>query len=334
MSIAIKGVVAEWAQARSLEEAVEELGKPAILGRQLAGAVRARVAPEHLGNPKAYVYEKGFVHLADAFEPADLEATPHGFCPVPSSNGTLYARASMIAFMGLMELEPVSYGSENDGELFVNLVTMPGEGREAEKSRKSMSGHTDAVSFPTRGLQSTQFPTIAPSPDVVCLAALRNPDQVPTNVMPLKALLTTLAPNMVAELKKPQFVARSQKTFIAGTKRAFGEELVEFDVEILRDTNEGTWIRHSHSSVDSTDDTGGAAAINALTAACPNVAVSIALSPGDVLIVSNRTALHGRAEVGGDPGGASRWLLRGYALDTTELALVQRHAHSPHMLFP
>lgn len=333
VSGAIREVVSEWAAARGLEAACGELATPAELALQLAVAVRGRVAPKDLGDPWAYVHQAGFVRLAAVFDPADLGETPQAFFPIPSCLGTVAARAAMLAFIGLLDIEAVSYGSENGGELFVNLVTLPGEGLFADKSRKSMHGHTDAVSFPVRGYTSDSFHNIAPSPDTVCLAALRNPDGVPTTVMPVGALLTALPPEHVAELKKRQFSVRSQKTFITGTKRMLGEELVEVNVGILLETGEGTWIRYSHSSVDALGAE-SEAAIEALNAACAGAATHLILQPGDVLMVSNRTALHGRAEVGGDPGGTSRWLMRGYGLKTQGLAAAQRYAGSTHMLYP
>ena len=333
VSGAIREAVSEWAAARPLEAACAELASPSELALQLAAAVRQRLEPGQLGDPWAFLHANGFATLPGVFDPAELSDTPEAFFPIPASSGTVRARAAMLAFIGLLDLDAVSYGSENNGELFVNLVTLPGEGLFATKSRKSMHGHTDAVSFPPRGYTSASFPNIAPSPDVVCLAALRNPDGVPTTVMPLPALVAALSPEQVVELKKAQFSVRSQKTFITGTKRLLGEELVEVDVEILLDTTDGTWIRYSHSSVDAAADD-SEAAIEALNIACAGAATHVVLQPGDLLIVSNRTALHGRAEVGGDPGGTSRWLMRSYGLKTEELAEAQRYADSSHMLFP
>lgn len=333
VSGAIREVVSEWAAARGLDAACAELANPAELAPQLAAAVRGRVEPADLGDPWAHLHQAGFLRLIGVFDPAELDATPEAFFPIPSCPGTITGRAAMLAIIGLLELEAVSYGSENSGELFVNLVTLPGEGVFADKSRKSMHGHTDAVSFPVRGYRSASFPNIAPSPDVVCLAALRNPDGVPTIVMPVPALVAALTPDHVAELKTRQFSVRSQKTFITGTKRVLGEELVEVDVEVLLETGEGTWIRYSHSSVDTLGED-SEAAVEALNAACAGAATHVVLQPGDLLILSNRTALHGRAEVGGDPGGTSRWLMRGYGLKTQELTEAQRYAGSPHILYP
>lgn len=108
-----------------------------------------------------------------------------------------------------------------------------------------------------------------------------------------------------------------------------GEELVEVDAAILLDTDDGTWIRYSHSSVDAVADD-AVAAVEALNAACAAAATQVVLQPGDLPIVSNRTALHGRAAVGGALGGASRWLMRGHGLNIEKVTEAKRNANSPH----
>lgn len=98
-----------------------------------------------------------------------------------------------------------------------------------------------------------------------------------------------------------------------------------------------TIVRYSHSSVIPTDP-GGAAqtASENFEAACNEVAVTVAIEPGDVLLVSNRLCLHGRGVVGDDVAGESRWLLRTYALDTSNLEESRRHLgdRPRHVLFP
>ncbi|MBF0825955.1 TauD/TfdA family dioxygenase, partial [Enterococcus faecalis] len=83
---------------------------------------------------------------------------------------------------------------------------------------------------------------------------------------------------------------------------------------------------------------GGTAEIAAenFATACGEIAKPVAIEPGDVLLVNNRLCLHGRAEVGGDIGGHSRWLLRTYALNTTQLDDSRRHLgdRPTHVLYP
>ena len=116
-----------------------------------------------------------------------------------------------------------------------------------------------------------------------------------------------------------------------------GDVHTAIDEPLLKDAAIGTIVRFSHSSVSPTEP-GGAAekAAENFAKACSEVAQTVAIQPGDVLLVSNRLCLHGRGEVGGEIGGQSRWLLRTYGLDTSQLDESRRHLGNrpAHVLFP
>jgi hypothetical protein len=284
-----------------------------------------------------FVCQAPFRHFKQVFDAGDLLETPISFHPVPDCLGTVAGRAAVLALHGTLTTETVSYGSENDGSLFVNLVTMPGQGVVAEKSKSAMRGHTDGVSFPFRDEDDSQNSRIAPSPDLVTLVGLRNPDGVATTLMPLYAVLARMGQDDIGELKKAQYSVGSQKTFVLGMKKILGKELVVIDTPVLKDVDGGTYVRYSHSKVVASD-VGGAAeqAAENFELACSQVATSIVIEPGDVLVVNNRLALHGRGQVGGDVGGRSRWILRTYGLDTAGLESHKRHlgAYPDHVLYP
>ncbi|KVA43518.1 TauD/TfdA family dioxygenase [Burkholderia cepacia] len=320
----------------TLEVACECLADPVSTGKRLSADVSAELARmgTDLNALREQAWKDAYVHLPNAFDAADLPETPEGFLPLPHSEGTLLARASSIAAIAALGLDTVSYGSENDGELFVNLVIIPGEGDFSVKSRKSMQGHTDAVSFPVRGRFDSEEVRIAPSPDFVCLSGLRNPTNAETTVMPLSQILPQLTAGQIAELKKPQFIIRAQKTFREGTQRILGEEHVVDGGEFLFDVNGQLWVRYSHSSAGADDEGAAADAVAAFEAACKTCAIGIVIAPGDILLVNNRIGLHGRTSIDGEAGGESRWLLRTYGLDTAGLDPQQRYEDSVHKLFP
>lgn len=339
LAAAVRVAVDHWMQATSPAQRQEELSTPATLSAMLGLTVETLLMGQgHApGAGRAYMLRTSHCHLAGVFDAASLVDTPEGFFPVPDTDGTVLGRAAALAVHGLLQLETISYGSENEGNLFVNLVAMPGAGAFAEKSKGGMRGHTDAVSFPFRGEDNPEDGRIAPSPDFVTLVGLRNPKGVPTRLMPLKDVLVRLSPADVEELKKPQFSIRAQRTFRQGTKRILGKEHVVIDAPVLKDSSGDIYVRYSHSTVVPTV-TGGPAeqALNKLEAACNASAEAVVVQPGDVLIVSNRLALHGRGEVGDNIGGQSRWLLRTYGLDTSNLQQHKRYppSTSSHMLFP
>jgi hypothetical protein len=339
LATAVREAVGQWMNMTLPAQRLAEMANPTILAASLGAQVQMSLV--HGGHTLAairnHVDQAPYCHLQQVFDPNDLGDTPLGPCPVPDTGTTMAARAAMLALHGALSLETVSYGTENDGSLFVNIVAMPGTGASAEKSKKELRGHTDGVSFPFNGEDDPKDPRIAPAPDFVTLAGLRNPKDVPTKLMPLTALLTKMSPSDVAELKKAQYSIRSQKSFVQGMKLTLGEELVVVNVPVLKDVANGTHVRYSHSAVIPTAS-GGAAeqASNNLEANCNQTAIPIVVQPGDVLIINNRCSLHGRGEVGEDVGAESRWLLRTYALDTSSLASNKRSSggRPQHVLFP
>lgn len=340
---AIRAVTKAWLSGTSPADSPRSLDNPTALGARLAAEARRHLQEQGYGMAAGVeqAWTSACLHLPNVFSTTALPVTPTSFGPVPDVEETLLARAAAITLHALLDLETVSYGSENDGQLFVNLVTIPGTGIYAKKSTKGMKGHTDAVSFPVRGQSDRVAPSLtsgremAPSPDFVSLAVLRNPGMVPTTVMPLNEVLAKLDPAHIVELKKPQFIIRSQATFQEGMRRILKDVHVVDGGALLFDVGEQTWARFSHSNILVESEEGPAQdALLAFQQACRASEAGIVTAPGDILLVNNRLALHGRATVGTDVGGESRWLLRTYGLCTDMLSQTQRYSAPPFMLFP
>jgi hypothetical protein len=291
LAAAAKNAVDAWMQATPPAQQLIDLDDPAVLSNRLASAVEQTLiaAGFELEAARKLVLDAPYFHLKQVFVPAGLPDTPDWFTPVPDSEGTVAGRATALAVHSFLGKETVSYGTENDGALFVNLVAIDGDGKYAEKSTGSMRGHTDAVSFPFNGDSDTNDPRIAPSPDLVTLIGLRNPDAVPTTVMALKDVLRQLSPDDIAELKKDQYTIEAQYTFQEGMRQILGELHTVVNEPVLKDEPPGVIVRYSHSSVKPTV-LGGAAnsASDNLEHACNASVVPITIEPGDVLIVSNR----------------------------------------------
>lgn len=339
LAAATRTAVAAWELETSFEQRADALADPGKLGGELAGRVEEALvaAGEDPAVVRQEVLSAPFVVLSNVFEPSQLPDTPDWFTPVPDVTGTFSGRAAAIAAQTFLGMETVSYGSENSGELFVSLTAIPGDGKFARKSQGGLRGHTDGVSFPFNGDTDASNARIAPSPDMVTLVGLRNPNSVPTTVMVLQEALEKLSPEDIHELKQGQFSIESQATFLEGMRDILGDVHTAIDEPVLKDAAIGTIVRFSHSSVSPTEP-GGAAekAAENFAKACGEVAQTVAIHPGDLLLVSNRLCLHGRGEVGGEIGGQSRWLLRTYGLDTSQLDDSRRHLGNrpAHVLFP
>lgn len=316
--------------------AVEAVKDPQALAAELLPLVEARLVQSELTivDIQASARMEVYIHLQCVFDTQILDDTPLDFIPVPDCEGVIFGKAASIAALAAVGQQAISYGSENEGELFVNLVVIPGDGSTSEKSKSPMRGHTDAASFPPRGHVDTGRPSIAPSPDFVCLVGLRNPENVPTTVMPLSTILKRLSTQHVDELKIPQFDIQAQETFVRGTKRTLGESHIAQDVALLYDIDDQIGVRFSHKRVSTDESDAAEEALTAFKAACPECGEDVIIRPGDLFLVSNRFALHGRAEVGDDVGGKTRWLLRTYGLINGGAHKDQFRNGSRFMLFP
>lgn len=276
-----------------------------------------------------------YLMLEDAFRIDDLPDTPTAFLPVPLCNSTIRARLTALGVQHLLNKETIAYRSENNGGLFVNLVAMPGTGRLAEKSTKSMRGHTDAVSFPFAGTTDPTDARISASPDLVTLVGLRNPDSIPTHVIPLDDVLGKLDRSEIDQLARPQFNIDCQNTFGAGTEAILGERHIAIDAEVLRQVGSEYWVRFSHSKVQPDEENiAAAAARDHFAEACGSVHIPLHVEPGTLLLINNRRSLHGRSEVKKGIGGTTRWLLRTYGLATSAIRPENRYSDVSYQLFP
>lgn len=339
--MAIRGAVNRWMLDNPFETCLLALDSPLALGEALLPQIELALASVGLtlADVQRHSWVNPLFHLKAVFDIDELPETPDAFTPVPDVFTTVAARACAVACLAALNSDTISYGSENDGHLFVNLVVLTGDGDFAVKSKSDMRGHTDGVSFPVRGQLHEFDERVAPSPDFVCLSGLRNPDETPTTVMPLSEVLQRLTPAELMELTKPQYVIRPQKTFKRGLRKLLGKNnpllSAMAGIQLLFESGDGYWIRYSHSAADADYESHLATqAITRFEEACQKCSASVVISPGDILVVNNRVGLHGRGVVGGDAGGNSRWLLRTYGLDTRTLTPEQRYTDSTFKLFP
>lgn len=338
LSQSLRECLSRWTEDQEAQDVFERLlTEPHKSVADLLPSVeRAVLAAGHSTNElHTAVAERPVLHLPGVFATAGLPETPRDFVPVPPCMATAAAMAAAVLTNAALGLETVSYGSENSGSLFVNLVGLPGEGRGPKKSRSAMRGHTDAFAFPIRGQVDSEDENISPSPDVVVLCALRNPDKVPTTVMPLDDILRNMSTVHVQTLKEKRYILQAQPTFRNGLKNVFGEAFQRENEAILFDVDASHWVRFSHSNIEARSDEGPEKeALEAFIVACKSTKVQVVLEPGDILIVNNRKALHGRGVVGGALGGESRWLLRTYGLSNKISKQLKRDPDFPYKLYP
>lgn len=276
------------------------------------------------------------IHLSGAFDATCGIPTPETSIPAPADPAVVRGALAGALLNALLEQETVSYGSENDGLPFVNLVTLSGTGRRARKSKSPMRGHTDGVCFPFPGTRDSVVQRMAPAPDWVGLICLRNPHDVATRVVPMQNLIDSLPPQQLAALRSPEFVIQAQGSFVEGMRRTLGESHIVDGGALLHGEGAAWELRFSHSNVtvapEGSED--ASSALLAVEEYCANNGEPVVLKPGDLLWVNNRQAVHGRSEVGVTLGGNERWLLRTYGVRTSLVLGDQRYTERPFQLFP
>lgn len=336
VSSQVKQVVQQWiSEATSLAELESLFCQPDVLADTLYSKLPSSFDSTVIHDA---LNQNSYIKFQDMFDIdiSDEEESPNAFHPVPSSVTTITARATAILLHKIINLNTISYGTENDGALFVNLVVMP-EGSFATKSTAEMKGHTDAVSFPALGDSDQEDERIAPSPDAVTLIGLRNPTGTATRIIPVKKILKNLDNDHIKELKKPVFIFQAQQTFRSGMEGIWGRGSFHtvYNGCILSERSDGQmWIRFSHSNTDvDDDDSPSKPAMDALVSECAKNGEDVVIAPGDIVIIHNRRALHGRAQIQ-TSNSKSRWLLRTYGLDKEKATQVQRNAAIGHKMFP
>ena len=262
--------------------------------------------------------------------------TPTDFPPIQHSNLWWPVAQVTIGLLSACKFRPISYKSENDGALFQNLVA-----GNSQKSKGRLRGHTDAVAFPFQ-LREVSGHKISSSPNFVVLSGIRNPNRVPTWLAPAQKIYSKIdkvRPGASNKLFEKCFDIEPQPSFdtnkLPPNYKLIDECLREFDQlghPLMRFKNSGIDIS---SSIDKHEKDIYVEVLREITRALEDdlnrqekeIFEEVIVEPGDILIVNNRCALHGRGKVTNsndskDIGGLSRWLLRtyGYKLDTHGIA--------------
>lgn len=224
-------------------------------------------------------------------------------------------RIPAMALLGLLKLSGHSARSfldEMQGRLCHMVMPAKNSKKSYLRSTKKLGFHTEVVNG--YFIEEDPQPGAPVSPEIFGLLGLRNPDGIATTLISLDCVLKNLSQEVIEELAKPQFSATSQSSF--------DREIVIQDVAVLKKLKGGGMgLRYSHSKLVANNPR----AAMALEKLASEINTSehiteVALNPGDVLILNNRTCVHGRGAISGTQkfDGLDRWLIRiyGYKLET------------------
>lgn len=197
--------------------------------------------------------------------------------------------------------QPVGYLPEHGGNLVQNLVPTKAKAdrQVSTSSRVDLMFHTEAAFHPHR-------------PRYLLLLCLRGDEEAITTLASIREVMHTLPDDVLTTLYQPRFRTAIDESYLDGRANSLGP-----CVPVLRGP------RCSPSLVFDADlmvgiDSEAEAALLALAEAVQRCHTGVALRAGDLLVVDNDVAVHGRSAYTPRFDGTDRWLQRSMAV--TDLA--------------
>ena len=231
-----------------------------------------------------------------------LRGMPVGDLPRTPATPTTPADKGSVSEFTLLTVarrlgQPVGYEPEHGGDLVQNIVpTRAAADRQVSTSSKvQLMFHTEAAFHPYR-------------PRYLLLLCLRGDTQARTTLASILEVLPQLPADVVDVLFQPRFRTATDESYLHGRASVLGEPMAVL-----------TGDRHRPSMVFDADlmigiDEDADEAIRLLGEATAACHTSVALEAGDLLIVDNAVAVHGRSPFTARFDGFDRWLQRTFVV--------------------
>jgi hypothetical protein len=204
--------------------------------------------------------------------------------------------------------QPVGYVPEHGGRIVQNIVptTSDADRQTSTSSRSNLMFHTETAFHPHR-------------PRYLLLLCLRGDPSAHTTLASVHDIMDQLSDDDVATLFEPRFRTAVDVSFLAGRPNELGP--VRPVITGTRD--EPTFVFDADLTVGI--DGRAEDALVAARAAIENVQTSVVLEPGDLLVVDNNIAVHGRSPFVARFDGTDRWLQRAFVVADLAPSAGERH---------
>jgi alpha-ketoglutarate-dependent taurine dioxygenase len=193
--------------------------------------------------------------------------------------------------------QPVGYEPEHGGDLVQNIVpTETAVDRQVSTSSKvPLMFHTEAAFHPFR-------------PRYLLLLCLRGDPAAHTTLSSIFEVLPQLAPNVVEVLFQHRFRTAVDESYLHGRDNSLSAPMAV----LTGDRSRPTMVFDADLMVGT--DTEADDAVRTLADATAAHHTSVALEAGDLLIVDNTVAVHGRSPFAPRFDGTDRWLQRAFVV--------------------
>jgi hypothetical protein len=197
--------------------------------------------------------------------------------------------------------EPVGYVPEHGGRIVQNIVPTQSDAdsQTSTSSRSNLMFHTETAFHPFR-------------PRYLLLLCLRGDPSAHTTLVSVHELMDRLPDDVVDMMFEPRFRTAVDASFLGGRTNELGPARAL----ITGTRDEPTFIFDADLTVGI--DTDAEDVLVRLRDLIEQIKTSVVLEPGDLLVVDNNVAVHGRSPFTARFDGNDRWLQRSFVV--TDLA--------------
>ncbi|MER7670441.1 guanitoxin biosynthesis L-enduracididine beta-hydroxylase GntD [Kitasatospora sp. NPDC096128] len=328
---------AESAQLRELADGIldtdtdlpldQRLDDLALLAHEAPRRVRATLAAFRItGRPYG-----GMVLSNMPIDEAAAGPTPTSYTSEPNSREADRASA-LLLLLGSLLGDPVSYLTQQRGKMVLDLFPIKGHEHEqlGSSSTVNLEWHNEDAFHPLRA-------------DWIMLMGLRNHDQVPTTFAPINSI--PLDPKSRRLLSEDRYLILPDESHTAAFNASTtGVEEGDWVAEafrkitemnetpkpgpVLSGNPEDPYVRIDPAFMPRDLDPEALAALDELIAGIDSEIRDVVLAPGEMLIVDNKRAVHGRKPFTARYDGTDRWLRRINVMADLRKAAGRRY--SPH----
>lgn len=224
-----------------------------------------------------------------------------GLPPTPATPSTAFAkdmRSEMtLLTVGRLLGQPVGYEPENNGNVVQNIVpTREGADRQVSTSSAvNLAWHTEAAFHPHR-------------PRFLLLFCLRGDPSARTTLCSIREIVEALPLRTRAILASPRFRTRADESYVRASKRPLGRLTPVLGGDPLRPNLVFDADLMVGQDVEAQD------ALKELAETMERAHTAVVLEPGDLLVIDNTVAVHGRSPFTPRFDGTDRWLQRTFVV--------------------
>lgn len=227
-----------------------------------------------------------------------LRGMPMGELPLTPESPTAPCDKPLVSEFTLLTVarrlgQPVGYLPEHGGDLIQNLVpTKSNADRQVSTSSKvQLMFHTEAAFHPHR-------------PKYLLLLCLRGDENAFTTLSSIFEVLPNLSERVVDTLFEPRFRTAVDESYLHGRSNVLG-----LPMPVLRGERSRPTMVFDADLMVGTDEEADES-LRTLSAAVEAQHTGVALQAGDLLVVDNNVAVHGRSPYQPRFDGYDRWLQR------------------------